>query len=165
MFYAFLDRMSQNPLSTAIRENGAIFPWIEAAHVMAISIVLGSIALIDLRLIGLASNAYPVSRLTRSILPLTWIGFALAALTGGLLFSSNPITYADNFAFRMKMVMLLAAGLNMAVFHLLTMRGIALWDADAKVPVAARMAGILSLAIWITITACGRWIGFTMAPF
>ncbi len=65
----------------------------------------------------------------------------------------------------MKMLMLIAAGLNMAAFHLLTMRGISLWDKDAPVPLAAKAAGFLSLIIWALIVAFGRWIGFTTLAF
>ena len=165
MIDQFLKAIADSAIATLVRENGVVFPWLEAVHVMAISVVVGTIAIVDLRLLGLASNSYAVSRLTRSMLPLTWTAFALAAATGLLMVSSQPERYLANFAFRMKMLMLLAAGLNMAVFHLLTSRGLALWDRDAPVPTAAKAAGIISMAIWVTIVALGRWIGFTMAPF
>ena len=152
-------------IGTVVRENGIIFPWLEVVHVMAISVVVGSIALVDLRLLGLASTTYPVSRLTKAVLPLTWISFAIALVSGALMFSSQPSNYFDNFAFRMKMLMLIAAGLNMAVFHMMTMRGISLWDRDAPVPASAKAAGIISMIIWVAIVALGRWIGFTMSPF
>ncbi|WP_404714176.1 DUF6644 family protein [Sphingomonas sp. MMS24-J13] len=157
--------LNDSAIGTTIRENGIVFPWIEVVHVMAITIVVGTIALVDLRLVGLASTNYPVSRLTKALLPLTWIAFAIAFVSGALMFSSQPAKYFANFAFRMKMVMLLAAGLNMAVFHLMTMRGISLWDNNAKVPGAAKAAGLISMVIWVTIVALGRWIGFTMSPF
>ena len=165
MFAPFWQALHDSAVGTVIRENGLVFPWLEAVHVMAITTVVGSIAIVDLRLLGVASTSYPVSRLTRSLLPLTWIAFAFAFATGALMFTSQPQTYLDNLAFRMKMVMLLAAGLNMAVFHLLTLRGLPLWDRDAPVPAAAKAAGILSILIWITIVALGRWIGFTTSPF
>jgi hypothetical protein len=157
--------LHDSAIGTVIRENGIVFPWIEVVHVMAITIVVGTIALVDLRLVGLASTNYPVSRLTKALLPLTWIAFAIAFVSGALMFSSQPANYFANFAFRMKMVMLLAAGLNMAVFHLLTMRGISLWDNNARVPGAAKAAGLISMVIWVAIVALGRWIGFTMSPF
>jgi len=165
MFYSLLEQLGETQIGTLIRENGAIFPWIEAVHVMAITLVVGSIFVVDLRLVGVASTTYPVSRLTRSLLPLTWVAFALALCTGLLLFSSQPTTYFDNFAFRLKMVMLLAAGLNMALFHMLTARSMPMWDNAPALPMSARAAGLISILIWITIIACGRWIGFTMAPF
>jgi hypothetical protein len=165
MFYSLLEQLGETHIGTLIRENGAIFPWIEAVHVMAITLVVGSIFVVDLRLVGVASMTYPVSRLTRSLLPLTWVAFALALCSGLLLFSSQPTTYFDNFAFRLKMIMLLGAGLNMAAFHMLTARGMPMWDNQAALPMSARAAGLISILIWITIIACGRWIGFTMAPF
>ena len=161
----WLEAIGGSRIGLFMAENAAAFPWVETTHVIAISTVIGVIAIVDLRLIGLASTSYAVSRLTKSLLPLTWIGFTLALLSGLLLFSSQPVTYFNNFAFRMKMVLLIAAALNMAVFHLLTMRGIALWDRDAPVPTAAKMAGLISMIIWILIVICGRWIGFTMSPF
>ena len=160
-----LEAIGASPIGTFMAENATAFPWVETVHVVAITTVIGVIAIVDLRLIGVASRSYSISRLTKALLPLTWGGFALAALSGSLLFASQPVTYFNNFAFRMKMVLLLAAGLNMAVFHLLTMRGISLWDRDAKVPLAAKAAGLSSMVIWVAIVALGRWIGFTMSPF
>jgi hypothetical protein len=160
-----LDAIGASPIGSFMAESATAFPWVETVHVVAITTVIGVIAIVDLRLIGVASTSYSISRLTKALLPLTWFGFALAAVTGLLLFSSQPVTYFHNFAFRTKMVLLIAAGLNMVVFHLVTMRGIALWDRDAPVPGAAKAAGVLSILIWVLIVICGRWVGFTMAPF
>jgi hypothetical protein len=165
MFDQLIQAVNDSAIGTVIRENGVIFPWLEVVHVMAITTVVGSIAIVDLRLIGVASTSYPVSRLTKAMLPLTWIAFAVALVSGLLMVSSQPANYIANFAFRMKMVMLLAAGLNMAMFHLLTARGMHLWDRGAAIPLSAKAAGLISLLIWATIVALGRWIGFTMAPF
>ncbi|MGI4880536.1 MAG: DUF6644 family protein [Janthinobacterium lividum] len=165
MFDGLFQAIHDSGIGTLVRENGIIFPWIEALHVMAITTVIGTIALVDLRLLGAAATSYPVSRLTKSILPVTWTAFAFALVTGLLLFSSQPAGYFANTAFRLKMLMLVAAGFNMVVFHLLTARGVAVWDRDAPVPAAAKVAGLLSMAIWVAIVGLGRWIGFTMAPF
>lgn len=160
-----LNAIANSPVGLFMAENSSAFPWVETAHVVSIVTVIGVIAIVDLRLLGLASNSYSISRLTKALLPVTWIAFASAVVTGLLLFSSQPATYYANFAFRMKVALLLAAGLNMALFHIFTMRGIALWDRDAPVPPAARAAGLLSLITWVLIVGFARWIGFTMAPF
>lgn len=160
-----LEAIGASSIGSFMAASPLAFPWVETVHVVAMATVVGVIAVVDLRLIGVASTSYSISRLTKALLPLTWSGFALALVTGLLLFSSQPVTYFNNFAFRMKMVLLVAAGLNMVVFHLVTMRGIALWDRDAPVPGAARAAGLLSIAIWVLIVICGRWIGFTTSPF
>ena len=164
-FYDFLQSLNDSAVGTAIREGETLFPWLEVAHVVAVTTVFGSILVVDLRLLGIASTTYPISRLTKSMLPLTWVAFIGALVTGSLMFCSQPINYFDNFAFRAKMLLLVAAGLNMIVFHLLTMRGIALWDRDAPTPLSARLAGVSSILIWVLVVAFGRWIGFTLSPF
>jgi len=160
-----LNAIGDSAIGRLMAESPTAFPWVESAHVVAIVTVIGVIAIVDLRLLGVAGRDYAISRLTKALLPTTWIAFALAALTGALLFTSQPATYFANTAFRLKLALLLAAGLNMALFHVITMRGIAFWDRDAPVPPAARIAGALSLLIWVLIVGCGRWVGFTTAPF
>jgi|SRR5580658_926809 hypothetical protein len=154
--------LQNGAVPTAIREGETLFPWIESVHVLAITFVVGSIAAVDLRLLGLASRSRAVSRVAAEILPLTWIAFAAAAATGGLLFSSKAVQYAANLSFELKIGLLLLAGINMAVFQLVTFRSIGDWDGAATPPRAARLAGGLSLILWIAIVACGRTIGFTM---
>src|SRR5207245_1219598 len=82
--------------ATAIREHESLFPWLESLHVLAITLVVGSIAIVDLRLMGLASLERAAARLTSDVLPCTWAAFAGAVITGGLLFSSNAFNYAHN---------------------------------------------------------------------
>ena len=160
-----LDAIGASPIGDFMAADPFAFPTVETVHVIAITLVIGMIAIIDLRLIGVASTSYPVSRLSRALLPPTWIAFILAAISGVLLFTSQPATYFDNTAFRVKAALIVFAGLNMLAFHLLTMRSIAEWDKEAKLPLAARLAGLLSLLTWIGVVAFGRWIGFTMSPF
>jgi hypothetical protein len=152
-------------VATQIRENGALFPWIESIHVLAITLVVGSISVVDLRLLGVAWKGRAVSRLLQEVLPLTWVAFVIAAITGLLLFSSNAVKYAHNTFFLAKMALLVVAFLNMLVFHAVTSRGIEAWDHSPRVPGGVRMAGGFSLALWIAVIACGRWIGFTMSAF
>ena len=165
MIQSWLEWLGSSPVGVFMAENPTAFPWTETVHVLAITLVVGVITIVDLRLVGLASRGYPVSSLTRALLPATWIAFLVAAVSGLLLFASNPITYFDNFYFRAKMLLLVAAGFNMLVFHVLTMRGIVRWDRETRLPAPVRVAGAVSLLLWIAIVACGRWIGFTMAPF
>jgi hypothetical protein len=161
-FDVFFKWLYATPLAVTIRENEILFPWIESIHVLAIVLVVGTISIVDLRLLGLASVHRPVSRMMRDTLPYTWTCFAIAAITGALLFSSNAVTYAHNFYFRTKMCVLLLAALNMGIFHLFGGRDIAAWDTAARPPVAARAAGGISLLVWIAVVATGRWIGFTL---
>lgn len=158
---ALLQSLYDTPLAAWIRESELAFPCIECVHVAAISLVVGTIAVVDLRLLGLASLERRLSRLFADVLPLTWGAFAVAAASGLLLFASNAPRYAGNAYFRAKLLLLVLAGINMLVFNLGARRGLAGWD-DGPAPRAARLAGALSLAVWFAVIAAGRWIGFTM---
>jgi hypothetical protein len=152
--------LESTEIATAIRESTWLFPTIETVHVFAIVLVVGSVMIVDLRLLNVASRERSVTDLTREVLPWTWAAFALAALSGGLLFTSSAMKYVNNLPFRFKMVLLLLAGVNMLVFHRLTSRSIAGWDRSIP-PTPARVAGGLSLLLWFGVISLGRWIGFT----
>jgi hypothetical protein len=96
------------------------------------------------------------------VLPWTWGAFVIAAITGSLLFSSNAAKYAHNAFFEGKMVLLAAAGVNMAIFHAFGLRDVARWDTAQRTPPAAKAAGAVSLLLWVAVVTCGRWIGFTL---
>lgn len=156
---AFLE---QSPLAEAIREDDLLFPLIESVHVLAICLVVGSISIVDLRLLGFASIQRPVGRLTREILPYTWGAFAVAVAAGGLLFISHASKYLENGYFVTKLVLIGVAGLNMLLFHFISAKDMPRWENDPRPPFPARFAGGLSLLLWIAVVASGRWIGFTM---
>ncbi len=162
MLDSLLQTLENTRFATAIREGSVLFPWIECVHVLALTLVIGSIAVVDLRLIGLASRDRGVADVTAAVLPVTWIAFVCAAATGALLFSSNATTYGANVYFRIKMSLLVLAGLNMGVYHLAVNRGVEQWRNAAATPMRARIAGAVSLGLWLSIVAAGRWIGFTI---
>jgi hypothetical protein len=151
-------------LAIWIREGDA-FPWIETIHVIAIVTVAGTIAIVDLRLLGLAAHKPSVQRLMEELLPWTWAAFLIAATTGTLLFLTNAPAYAHNRAFQLKMVMMALAGVNMGLFNLRTRRTMHLWDEQVSPPPAAKIAGLLSLTLWAAIICFGRRIGFTLEHF
>ena len=154
--------LEKTPFATAVRSSGLLFPWIESVHVLAIVLVMGTISIVDLRLLGLPNREKAVRALTKEVLPYTWVAFVLAAVTGFLLFSSSAATYAANLQFRMKMLLMVLAGVNMVVFHLLPYRSVHLWDVLTHPPVLAKVMAGMSLSLWIAIICCGRWIGFTV---
>jgi hypothetical protein len=148
-------------LATSIRVSTWLFPTIETIHVLAIVLVVGSIARFDLRLLNLAYRDRKVSEVYEEVVPWTWVCFSFAAIAGALLFSSHATTYYHNVPFRMKMLLLLLSGANTATFQRWTYPTVARWDFEARIPSAAKFAGGLSLVLWIFIVAFGRWIGFT----
>ena len=138
-----------------------MFPLLETIHVFSLVAVLGTIALVDWRLIGLASRDHSVTTLSRQALPWTWGGFVLAVISGALMTVGQAGEYITNPAFQLKLLLMALAGLNMAAFHLIPWKSVGRWDAGAPTPLAARLAGGLSLALWIGVIAAGRWIAFT----
>jgi Family of unknown function (DUF6644) len=163
-FAELISYLENSSIADNIRENDLLFPLIESVHVLAICLVVGSILVVDLRLLGLASTGRPVSRITRAILPLTWCAFVIAIASGGLMFISNASKYLGNGYFVAKMVLIGVAGLNMLVFHFVGARDLPKWENDRRPPLPARLAGGASILLWIAVVACGRWIGFTMQP-
>jgi hypothetical protein len=163
-FTDLISYLENSGVADNIRENDLLFPVIESVHVLAICLVVGSILVVDLRLLGLASTGRPVSRITRAILPLTWCAFIVAVVSGGLMFISNASKYLSNGFFVAKMVLIGVAGLNMLVFHVVGARDLPKWENDRRLPLPARLAGGLSILLWVAVVACGRWIGFTMQP-
>jgi hypothetical protein len=148
------------PLPMQIRESEWMFPTIETVHVFALVLVVGSIVTVDLRLLGFANRDRPFSQLAKEMLPWTWTAFLVAAAAGALMFTSKALTYFGNIPFRIKMCCMLLAGMNMLLFHWVGSRHLASWDASQP-PLRARLAGAVSLLLWTTIVATGRWIGFT----
>jgi len=155
-----LTRLQDLSFPTQIRESDWLFPTIETVHVFALVLVVGTIMTVDLRLLGFANKERPFSQVAAEMLPWTWTAFAIAALAGMLMFSSKALTYYGNIPFRLKMVCLLLAGVNMAMFHWLGTRHLEAWD-RGRPPRAAKLAGGVSLLLWTTIVAAGRWVGFT----
>jgi hypothetical protein len=158
---ALLASIEASGLATTIRNSLFIFPLLEATHVFGLAMVFGTIAIIDLRLLGIASTHRPFTRMASEILKWTWAAFAVTAATGVLMFTTNAGVYYHNAFFRTKMLMLVLAGINMLVFELTAGRTIQRWDKSPAAPLAGKTAAAVSLVIWITIIFLGRWIGFT----
>lgn len=152
--------LEHRPFAVAIAESTWAFPIVETVHVLALTVVVGSVAMMDLRLLGVRSKDRAASDVISSSLPWAWSAFAVAFIAGSLMFSSKAVSYYNNVPFRIKVVCLAFAALNMLVFHLFTARSIAVWDRGTP-PVAARVAAGVSLTLWVIIVATGRWIGFT----
>jgi hypothetical protein len=157
----FLKSLEASGLATRIRDSLWLFPLIESTHVIGLTMVFGTIAIIDLRLLGIASTQRSFKRMASDILKWTWAAFALTALTGSLMFITNARVYYHNFFFRTKMSLLVLSGINMLVFELTAGRTIHRWDKARSAPPAGKAVAALSIALWISIIFMGRLIGFT----
>ena len=147
---------------TAIRESRYGFPGLIFVHLCGLLITVGTISLWDLRLLGMGLRSTPVSRVGKALLPWTWTGFVVMLASGSALVCVEAGRLYSNTAFRLKLALLVLAFVNMSSFHLTIYRSVARWDRDAVVPMRARVAGAISLALWFSLLSAGRAIGYTI---
>ena len=152
--------LEATPWSTALRESIWVYPIVESVHVLTLCVFLGLTVMLDLRLLGATLPAAPVSQLIRRLMPWILGGLAVMVITGAMLFYAGPVRTYHNIFFRWKVLFLLSAAANAAIFHLATSRTVHQWDTDPKPPIGARLAGGLSLALWTAIVICGRMIAY-----
>ena len=133
---------------------------LEGTHVLMLMLFAGTIFVVDLRLLGLIFKKTPVSVVSDRILPLTIFGTAIMVATGVALFYAKPLLYYHNVWFRLKLLFLAAAFLNIAIFHFRVQRNMAAWDAAPKPPASARISAAVSLCCWLAVISCGRFIAY-----
>ena len=147
-------------MSATLRDSLWLFPAIETVHLFGIVALVGSTSILDLRLMGFTLAGTPVPKLARRVLPWAWLGFGIQAATGFFLFAAEASRVYLNPAFRFKMLMLVAAGLNALLFHVMTSRSAAQWEGRSTTPMSAKIAGLSSLALWFAIVIAGRMIAY-----
>jgi len=153
--------LQASPLGSTISQSTWMFPTIETVHVVAVATVIGTIAMVDLRLLGVSAKARPASALIHEFLPWTWGAFALALVSGGLLFSSRAADYMALPYFVAKFGIMAVAAVFLFKVPPTTEKHIAGWDLG-KPATGARVAGALSLLLWTAIVICGRRVGFSL---
>lgn len=158
---ATLRSLQATALAVSIRDSLLYFPLLEAVHVLGLSLVVGTVVVIDLRLLGLASVDRPSRVMSSEILKWTWGAFALTVLAGALMFTTNAEVYFHNVYFRTKLTLLAVAGLNVLLFQLTANRTVDRWDRSRVAPPIGRAVAVITLAIWIAAVFAGRMIGFT----
>jgi hypothetical protein len=147
----FAAAVEASGLATALRASRWTYPAVNAAHLLGVALLVGAIAPMDLRLMGLWRSEVPLGTVLGLLRPMAAFGAALAIPTGMLLFAVQARDYVGLWLFGLKLA-LLAVGLA----HVLIW-GRALAGAT---PVRQRAAGVLSLAIWVSALVCGRMIGY-----
>ena len=158
-----LGALEVSGLGQAMRQWLWLYPTVEIVHIVGIGLLFGSIVVFDLRLLGLARDI-PVKRLARHVLPWSAGSFVLIVPSGLLMFTAHATEFIDSEVFVIKMLLIMAAGVNAALFHTITFRTADVWDSEEMrklpPPPSARLAGGLSLAIWISVIACGRLLAY-----
>lgn len=146
--------------SAQLLSSERLWMMIEGTHLITLMVFAGTILFVDLRLLGVAFRNTPVSRISDSVLPWTVGGFIALLLTGSALFFSNPLEYYHNLAFRVKLVFLLAAALNIFWFHVRVQANRPEWDTAERPPARVRAAGATSIALWFLVIFAGRYMAY-----
>lgn len=156
----WLDWLANTSWSIQLRESLYVWPWTESVHVLAITLFVGTALMLDLRLLGIGFRTVPASEFTGRLLPWTRVGAVIMVVTGVLLVYANPVRYYHNIFFRIKVVLLIAAALNVTVFHSRVHRQVARWDRDIPPPLAARIAATVSIVAWVGVVIAGRLVAY-----
>ena len=132
-----------------------VFPVIESLHICGFTLLVGAVAILDLRLLGLRLRQQPISQVARALAPWIWAGIIAQLVTGPYLFSGDPFEYVQIAAFRVKMALFLAA----LVFHFTVIRAATAPSRDSA-PLGWRIpAALASLGLWVGVMLAGLWIG------
>lgn len=156
---AFLVWLETSGLAAAMRHSDWLYPIVEIVHIVGLVLLVGSVAMFDLRLLGLSSQL-PVAALAGHLLRWSVGSLLLVVPSGFMMFAAHATEFATNPAFLVKLALLAAAAANAAVFHRTTFRSVANWNADVSVPIAGRAAAGISLALWTGVISCGRLIAY-----
>ena len=159
---AFIQWMQNSSIGTGIRESIWLFPIVETTHVLALALSVGVLIWFDLRLMGWGMKHQPVSQVHKQVMPLAFIGFVVMFISGFALFWSEAEKCYTSGFFRLKVLFLVLAGINAAIFELTTKKTIEDWDKYPVPPIRARMAGLISIISWAAVIIAGRATAYNL---
>lgn len=155
-----LSLIERSALGEWVRLTPHLYPVLMSLHVLGIAILVGPAVAADLRLLGVGRNTVPVTVVMRYLLPLSWGGFAVVAVTGAMMFAGVAVTVGTSAAAPWKLGLLAVAGVNVALFHAGIYRTVHLWDMQRMTPWPAKMAAVISLAAWCGTVFAGRFLAY-----
>lgn len=148
------------PGLTALRESQFAYPAVQVVHVLGLVLMIGPVVLVDLRLLNLLFKREPAHVILGQLLPLSWIGFAILLISGPLLFAAQAEKVYANPFLQLKFLLLIVAGLNVAVFHRTTYTRVSVWGESGATPGRAKLAAVLSLALWVGVLSASHYIPY-----
>jgi hypothetical protein len=159
---SFLAWLAETPLSRYLRESLWTYPIVESVHVLTLCLFLGFTVLLDLRLLGVALRRVPAGEAVRRMEPAIAVGFTLLFASGATLFLSDPLKFYGSVFLRIKLGLIVLAGVNLLLFHAIVFRGVSQWDRAAAAPAGARAAAVVSIVLWCAVVALGRAIAYLL---
>ena len=147
------------PLAVAMRKSLWLYPIVEIAHIVGFVTLVGSVTMLDLRLLGL-SRSISVTALSRHTLPWTLGALLIVVPSGLMMFTAHATDFVSNDAFLAKMTLLMLAGANALWFRVGPYQSVGAWDTGVRAPPAARLSAGLSLLVWVGVISCGRLLAY-----
>jgi hypothetical protein len=163
--HAFCEWLAMTPTSQLIQNVAWIIPAVQSVHITCIAIVMGSVALIDLRLLGVTGRSHSISGLTNRLLPWVWVSLVILLLSGAILIIGEPVRSLENPAFQAKMLMLLCVVAMTFHFQSMLRGDTAFWELSPVRRNTAKATAIVSLLLWVGIVFAGRWIAYMDVAF
>ena len=161
---ALVHWINETAFSQYLRESETAFPLTEAIHLIGLGISVGTIVWIDLRLMGRVMRDVRISEVVSRLEPWAIGGFTVMMLSGLFLFLGKPDNYYGTTAFKLKMLLLPLAGLNVLFFHRRVFPNVEQWDEGVVPPWQGRMVGAVSMSLWVVIIVLGRWTAYFADP-
>ena len=146
--------------STDLHESYYLYGWVETTHVLTLMVFLGMLFIIDLRMLGVAFPRVPASTIANRLDKPMMLGFAVMVISGFILYYAIPVRTTQSIWFRIKVVLILVAGLNALLFRRAMQGSVSSWDTDPVPPVGIRIGAWLSLGLWTGVIATGRMIAY-----
>jgi len=145
--------LAYDPASYPLNQNDWSFPVCEVFHIVSFAIAIGTVAMVDLRLLGLGFKTQPPSKIWKDTSMWTLIALVVVWISGPLIFFSDPVMYTYNASFRFKIGALVLAML----FNYTVQRKVCLSEATG---VGAKLTAVVSLCLWVSVVAGGLFIAF-----
>ncbi len=164
MIIEFLTWVDNLPSSIALRESTWTYPAVESIHSVAIALFFGMLLFWDLRLLGIGLRRVPVSQVWAKLSPWFTLGAIIMIATGLALFFSKPLFFWGNVYFRVKLITLVLAAINIGAFHLGVEKRLHEWDTAPDTPGSAKLAGASSIILWAAVIVWGRLIAYNWYP-
>lgn len=163
--HAFCEWVSNTPVSQLIQNVSWIIPAVQSVHIACIAIVMGSVSLIDLRLLGITGRSHSVAGLTNRLLPWVWVSIVILFFSGAILITGEPVRSLENPAFQAKMLMLLCVAALTYHFQRMLKGDVAFWELSPARRGTAKATAVVSLLLWVGIVFAGRWIAYMDVAF
>lgn len=145
-------------LGLFMRQSALAYPAANLSHLLGLCLLIGPIALFDLRMLGLGRSVVSPADARRALIPVAVLGLLVLAPSGALMFAADARSLASSEIVLWKLSLAALGVANALLFHALWRARVVGWDADA--PVFGRLQALASLGLWLTVAALGRLIAY-----